>query len=222
MNWEAFWAAMIFAATLSLATVTAGLVVVGYQAAEWAKRTFGQTEEIEARRERPLVSIWAATTQYGTYGPTGFQEIGVSLKWAGIIVSRGMQEYVSGTRLVCSLYNLGRGPAVRVTVPYTLEVYDVIEDNSETFSDRAEGEFQIVHTPPLSGNQSLTYIDVTFFPKYRLQLHLDRVTVRGISGEIQNPVVEDTSIPIFEMRNRDSWDLARQRAQSQPPQPTLV
>lgn len=222
MDWEAFWTAMIFVATLCVAGATIGLVLVGYQAAEWAKRTFGQTEEIEARRERPLVSIWAATMQYGAFGPTGFQELGVSLKWAGIIMSRGLQGFVAGTRLVCASYNLGRGPAVRVTVPYTLDVYDVIEDNSETFSDKVEGEFQIVHTPPLSLNQSLTYIDVTYFPKYRLQLHLDRVTVRGISGEVKNPVVQDTSIPVFEMRNRDFWDLARQRAQSQPSETTLV
>jgi len=222
MNWEAFWTAMIFVATLCLAAATISLVIVGLQTAEWAKRTFGQTEEMEARRERPLVSIWAATIQYNAFGPTGFQEVDVSLKWAGIVISRGLQGLVAGTRLVCSLYNLGRGPAVRVTVPYTLEVYDVIEDNSETFSDRVEGEFQIVHTPPLSWNQSLTYIDVTFFPKYRLQLHLDRVLVRGLAGEVNNAVVEDTSIPLFEMKNQDSWNLARQRAQSQPPEGSLV
>jgi hypothetical protein len=154
---------------------------------------------------------------YGPLGPTGFEQVEISLKWAGIIESRNLRGIVTPTRLACAAYNLGPGPAVRVTIPYTLTVSDVIEDNSETFSAAVDGTFEIVHVPPFGWNHSLSYIDVTYFPKYKIDLHLDRVLVEGFTAQPLENVVANTSRAVLEYKNSDLWALAYQLSQSQTP-----
>lgn len=75
------------------------------------------------------------------------------------------------------LDNGGLGPAVRVTVPYRLVVWDVDEQQVRRKDDLAshEGQFEVLHVPPGQQKYADYHVDTTFYPAYRLELMAPRI-----------------------------------------------
>jgi len=216
MNWDVFWNGWTALATSGLVVVTAVLVV-------WAARTFGQTKEAAARARKPHVSLWLDVPDTPQrYTPIVHAEQFLTYyKWQKLVEQRGLQQYIVGpTMVACWAYNLGQGPAVRIRVPYRLQVAEVLEDGSEAAADSMEGEFEIIHVPPNWWNLSRSYLDVTYYPKYRVELLLDRAEVTSLDEtDVPNAVVE-TSNPVREWNNKASWDAVRYFREQLPPFPS--
>lgn len=213
MNWDAFWNAWMALATTGLVAVTIALVYVGYQAAQWARRTFGLTEQQEARRRAPLVALsLAAPDNPQRYSPALNEgELDSFVKWWGVVVERKVNEYVTPNSIVaCWAQNIGEGPALRIRVPYVLQVIDVIEGGVETKDEPVRGEFEIVNVDSKWLVMAKTYLNVSYYPKCRIELLLDEATVTGLDRREVQDAVSDTSVPVLEVNNKASWDLVRQ------------
>jgi len=212
-NWEALWQAWAAVAATALIGVTGLLVWVGYQAAQWAKLRFGQTEEMEARRRAPLVALsLAAPDNPQRYSPALNEgQLDSFVKWWGVVVGRKLNEYVTPNSIVaCWAQNIGEGPALRIRVPYVLQVIDVIEGGVETKDEPARGEFEIVNVDSKWLVMAKTYLNVSYYPKCRIELLLAEAKVTRLDRTEVQDAVSDTSVPVLEVNNKASWDLVRQ------------
>lgn len=205
LNWEAFYLGWAAVATSALAGITLWLVL-------WARRTFGLTEEIERKKRKPHMALWLVppdTPQRYTAFVHAEQFL-TYLKWQGIIKQRGLEELIRGpVWLACLAYNIGEGPAVRIRIPYRLQVCDVLEDGSAAVADEVAGEFEVVHVPAAGWNLSRTYLDVTYYPRWEIELLVDEASVASLEESEVAGAMSDTSDPKKTGDNKFLWDQAR-------------
>ena len=221
MNWDAFWSAWTAVATTALVVVTISLVVVGFLAARWAKRTFSQTEEMEAKKRQPLVALWvAAPASPETYMANASEgQFDTYLKWWRAISTSDIGPLIRQRFVViCSAHNMGEGPALRVRVPYKLDVFEIARVGSPAPTGTVNGEFDIVLVPSNSWRVAKTYLDVTYYPKYRVELLPDEATVVGVDGEHVAGALTRTLEPVAEGDNHSFWEFLR-KLPPPPPAP---
>jgi hypothetical protein len=219
MNWDALWNAWNAVATTALVAATLLLALVGWLAVRWARRRFGQTEEMEAWRRAPLVALsLAAPDNPQRYSPALNEgQLGSFLKWWGVVAERKLDPYVTPNSIVaCWAQNIGEGPALRIRVPYVLQVIDVIEGGVETKDEPVRGEFEIVNVDSKWLVMAKTYLNVSYYPKCRIELLLADAKVFRLDGTEVQDAVSDTSVPVLEVNNKASWDLVRQARRGGP------
>jgi len=219
IDWQALWQAWAALATTGLIVVTATLVWVAWRAAQWAELTFGQTEEMEARKRLPLVALWLAAPASPEKYMANVREgqFDTYLKWWRAISTSDIGPLIHQRSVViCSAYNLGQGPALRVRVPYKLEVFEITRVGSAAPSETVDGEFEIVLVPSNSWRVAKTYLDVTYYPKYRVEVLLDGATVVSVDGAHVTGALTRTLEAVAEGDNHTIWELLRKY----PPPPT--
>jgi len=212
MNWEAFWQAWAAVATTGLILVTASLVYVGWRAAQWAELRFGQTEEMEAKKRQPLVVLWlAAPASPETYMANASEgQFDTYLKWWRAISTSDIGPLIRQRSVViCWAYNMGEGPAVSVRVPYKLQVFEITRVGSAAPSETVDGEFEIVLVPSNSWRVAKTYLDATYYPKYRVQLVPDAATVVSVAGPHVAGALTRTLEAVVEGNNHQVWEFLR-------------
>jgi len=222
MNWEALWTAWNAVATTALVVGTALLVLVGWLAVQWAKRTFGQTDAIEQKKRTPLVSLMltepsdpAAYVRFAREG----QQV-AHWKWWEVARNTGNAQWVRNQSLVaCWAYNIGEGPALKVLVPYRLRVSDFTSDGSESETDSPEGEFEILHVLPGGWAVSRTYLNVSYYPRWAVELMVDNVRVVGVDNHDVEGGLVATTEDKKEGNNHVLWGLLRKYPPPPPPQP---
>ncbi len=205
-NWEAFYLGWAAVATSALVVVTLWLVA-------WAGRTFGLTEQQEARRRAPLVALSLGPPDNPQRYSLAVNEgqLGSVVKWWGVVADRGLLEYVTPNSIVaCWAHNVGEGLALRIRVPYVLQVIDVIEGRVETKDEPVRGEFEIVNVNSKWLALANTYLNVSFYPKCRIEIVLAEAKVTRLDRTEVQDAVSDTSVPVLEVNNKPSWDLRRQ------------
>ena len=226
INWQAFWQAWAAIATTGLILITGLLVYVGWQAAEWARLRFGQAEEMEAKKREPLVALWlAAVASPESYMANAREgQFDTYFKWWKAISTSDIGSLI-GQRsvVVCSAYNIGEGPALRVRVPYRLEVFEITRVGSAAPSQTVDGEFEMVLVPSNSWRVAKTYLDVTYYPKYRVELLPDGATVVSVDGDHVAGALTRTLEAVAEGDNHSFWEFRRrtQPEKSSPPNPFL-
>jgi len=219
-NWEALWSVWTAVATTALVAVTLLLVLVGWLAVQWAKREFGQTEAIEKKKRTPLVSLMLtepgdpeAYVRYAREGQPGAQ-----WKWWDVAQRTGNAQFVRYQSLVaCWAYNIGEGPALKVVVPYRLRVSDFTSDGSESETDGVEGEFEILHVLPGGWAVSRTYLNVSYYPKWAVELMIDRVQVLGVDNRDVEGGLAATAEDKKEGNNHVLWQFLRKAPPPPPP-----
>jgi hypothetical protein len=222
MNWDAFWNAWMALATTALVAVTISLAVVGFLAARWAKRTFTQTERIEQKKRAPLVSLMLMEPgdpqAYLRYAREG--QFQTHWKWWEVARRTGTAGLIRYQSIVaCWAYNIGEGAALKVVVPYRLRVSDFTSDGSESETECPEGEFEIVHVLPGNWAGSRTYLNVTYYPKWAVELLVDKLRVVGVDNRDVQGSVAATTEERKEGNNHAVWELMRNLPQPPAPKP---
>jgi len=215
MNWDAFWNAWLALATTGLVTVTAVLVV-------WAARTFGHEKDVEAKKRQPLVALWvAAQASPETYmANTREGQFDTYLKWLRAISTSDIGPLIRQRSVViCSAHNIGEGPALRIRVPYKLEVFEITRVGSAAPSETVDGEFEIVLVPANSWRVAKTYLDVTYYPKYRVELLPDAATVVSVDGTQLAGALTRTLEAVAEGNNHETWEFLRKLPPAPPAAP---
>jgi hypothetical protein len=219
VDWIVTWQAATAVATALLFIATALLAIMAFHTVLWAKRTFGQAEEIERRRRTPLLAL-SLSVPSNLPGYNFAQNEGQKeqyLKWGSIAVERATVGYATVSVVACFAQNIGDGPALRIRVPYELQVFDVIEGGLATSDDPVAGEFEITNLQEKSWGVARTYLNATYYPKYRITLQLKDATVIGVDGDpLDHAVSETTSQPVLEINNKTAWDLVKQYRQQYP------
>jgi len=219
-NWEALWQAWAAVAATALIGVTGLLVWVGYQAVQWAKLRFGQTEEMQAKKRQPLVALWVvAPASPETYMANVREgQFDTYFKWWRAISTSDIGPLIHQRSVViCSAYNIGEGPALSVRVPYKLQVFEITRVGSAAPSETVDGEFEIVLVPPNSWRVAKTYLDVTYYPKYRVELLPDGATVVSVDGAHLAGALTRTLEPVAEGDNHSFWESLRKLPPPPPP-----
>jgi hypothetical protein len=107
--------------------------------------------------------------------------------------------------------NGGLGPAVRVTIPYDLTVYDVDDDGIRRLDDLAthHGTFEIIHIAAGAQRYSDYVIDTTYYPFYRLELA--EPVIIGLDGKDCSSRFTDAGLRFRELEidNVPVWDAWR-------------
>ena len=222
MNWEGLWWAWTAVATTALVAATLLLVIVGWLAVQWAKRRFGQAEEMEARKRAPLVALWlAAPASPETYMANTMEgQFDTYFKWWRAISASDIGPLIHQRSVViCSAYNIGEGPALSVRVPYDLEVFEITRVGSAAPSEAVHGEFEIVLVPSNSWRAAKTYLDVTYYPRYRVKLLVDGATVVGVDGAHVAGALTRSLEAVAEGDNHSLWEFRRRTQPPEPPPP---
>ena len=220
MNWEAFWNAWNAVATTALVVVTVSLVVVGWLAVRWARKTFGQTERIEQKKRTPLVSLMLSEPgdpqAYVRYAREGQAQ--TQWKWWEVAHRTKTAELIRyQSVLACWAYNIGEGPALKVVVPYRLRVLDFTSDGSESQTDCEAGEFEILHVLPGNWGGSRTYLNVSYYPKWAVELVVDKLRVVGVDNQDVEGGVAATTEEKKEGNNHQVWEFLRKLPPLPPP-----
>ncbi|MFA7297784.1 MAG: hypothetical protein WC211_11480 [Dehalococcoidia bacterium] len=206
------------------ALFTFGLLAVAFRSLTLARDAGLFQKDTEADRRRPSIALTLIdeASQQGTISASVFPLGDVSAEqqaawafWYGRARDRDPQDFDKYPQRKYRLMvdNAGPGAAVRVRVPFTLDIYQVESGPPRSkFLDserRVAGAFDIFHIQPGQQRYSSLTIDASYFPAFEIKLGDPEII--GIGGQAYPKAWTDVgaSYRNIEVDNDQLWSILR-------------
>ena len=103
--------------------------------------------------------------------------------------------------------NGGLGPAVRVTVPYTLTVWDIDQHGTRRKDETAShgGTFEALHVGPSLQKRTSHVVETTYFPAFKLELGTPSIVGLGGTDESERWTDAGNPFRFVDLDNNAMW-----------------